>query len=227
MKCSVPYCINENTEPVKLKHVNGWPEVQLCNFHAERFKFIDDELDSLAQTRGFNETYFMFYIPIELLKQALLAFGMGLNEPSAIMARSALEAALFYRLIAKDLKFNNNGVLVSYTPDDQNINMLKDKKIGFQFLINCAKIGGLLNNNLTECANKVKNNGDHIAHLAEQFTRKLTEASKSSIKNNSSITNDLKIWLDNEEAKKNIDCAVEVMKHLIEETYKLASVAKT
>lgn len=221
MKCSVPYCPSEAVKTVKLKHANGEPEVRMCDVHAEKFRFIEDELDSLSKTRGFNETYSLFSVGIEFLKQALLAFGVGLNETSAIMARAALETALFDKFIAKDLKFDNNGMLVSYAYSNEYFDMLKNKKIGLQYLINYAKDSGLLNNELLECANKVKNNGDHVAHLTGKFTRELAKAIEYSMNDYLSQIDNLKIWLGDNEAKDNIVCAVKIIQHLIEETYKL------
>ena len=204
MKCCVPFCTRDAEEVLRLKYVEGEPEVALCSEHASKFRDIECYWSSIDWGSA-ARVYLLLGTSLTLLSEAMLSFAMGLNDASVVMARSSLEAALHSALSARDLKYSG-GQLIAYEHsgeyDEHNLAQL----------IKEARRRGMLNDDLAKCAERVKEYGNFSAHVGERRWRQLKVKSDRS-----------KLWADDGDAREALRCVVEIINSLADDLARRAS----
>ena len=201
VKCSVPFCPREAGEVVRIRYVVGEPEVALCGEHASRFRKAEYYW-GLINWDSLTRVYLLFNSAHQLLGNAVLLFAMGFNDASAIMVRASLETMLHSVLSMRNPKFNNDGMLITYEHDET----YDEYTLGQ--LISETRQKGLLNGDLIDCANKIKEYGNFAAHIGERQWKQLTQLVKT-------INSDeLKLWIDDNDIEEALRCIIEIMNHL-------------
>lgn len=211
--CDWPYCNNLSIKTVSVEFVSKPFDLSLCENHLNFYETIHDCWKRLTGTKGFEETYLLFGLSVDILRSAMMALGSGNIYGSALLSRSALEGALHARLRVTCPQYDNSGGrhhLYTFKPDT------KWDSCKLAGLIERCKKDNYLSADLYSKSRNVKDWGDYIAHMSQKQSKSPLDFSR--VEKHEGY--DLVWWpVTEEEARHSIEHSTEILSDLIKDFY--------